>query len=103
MKQAWTPGDDCVLLHVKLTPGANKNGFDSIEEASEGFVAKARVTAAPEKGKANAALIKLTAESLGVAKTSVTLVSGETARRKNLRIEGDPEVLSQKIHALFAR
>jgi len=52
---------------------------------------KARVSAVAEKGKANKALIALVAKSLGVAKSSVSLTSGETSRKKILRIDGDPE------------
>jgi len=44
------------------------------------------VTEVPEKGKANAALIKLLAKKLGIAKTSITLVSGDTSRNKVLSL-----------------
>ncbi|MGB4058546.1 MAG: DUF167 domain-containing protein [Alphaproteobacteria bacterium] len=49
---------------------------------------KASVTAAPDKGKANKALIELLAEYLGVAKSTITIVRGETDRLKTLEIEG---------------
>ncbi|MBB3658830.1 uncharacterized protein (TIGR00251 family) [Rhizobium sp. BK650] len=63
---------------------------------------KVRVTAVPEKGKANTALIALISKSLGVAKSSVDLVSGDTSRKKILRIDGDPEDLTKKLEALVA-
>ena len=44
------------------------------------------VTAAPEKGKANRAIIELLSRSLGVAKSSIELVSGETSPEKRLLI-----------------
>ena len=41
------------------------------------------VTAAPEKGKANKAIIAVLAEALSLAKSEIELISGETSRRKN--------------------
>ncbi|MBB4168327.1 hypothetical protein FHX09_002166 [Rhizobium sp. BK538] len=61
---------------------------------------KVRVTAVPEKGKANKALVALVAKSLGVAKSSVRIASGDTSRKKILRIDGDPEDLIRKSSAL---
>ncbi|MGO7594406.1 DUF167 family protein, partial [Rhizobium leguminosarum] len=49
------------------------------------------------KGKANKALILLIAKSLRIPKSSVSLVSGETARKKILRIDGDPADLVKKL------
>lgn len=53
-----------------------------------------RVKAVPDKGKANAAAIALLSKTLGVAKSSITLVSGDTARLKTLHIAGDPASLA---------
>lgn len=52
---------------------------------------KARVSAAPEGGKANKALIVLLAKKFGLSKSAISLLSGETARKKILRIDADPE------------
>ena len=48
---------------------------------------KVKVAAAPEKGKANRALCEFVAERLGVAKSRVRVVSGETSHLKRLHIE----------------
>ena len=48
-----------------------------------------RVTAAPDGGKANKAVCKAVASSLGVPKTAVEVVSGHTARRKQLSISAN--------------
>ncbi len=61
---------------------------------------RVRVTAVPDKGKANAAVMGLLAKTLGVPKSAVTLVSGETARLKTIAIEGDPAALAARIEAL---
>lgn len=60
----------------------------------DGEALKIAVTAPPDKGKANAAVVALLAKTFGVAKSSVTVVAGETDRRKVLRIAGEPAALS---------
>lgn len=48
---------------------------------------KVKVAAAPEKGKANRALCEFLAEKLGVAKSKVHIVSGETSQLKRIRVD----------------
>ena len=60
------------------------------DEAGRTYL-KARVSAAPTEGQANAALIKLIAKRLGVAKSAVSIVSGESARLKTLEVQGMDE------------
>ena len=55
----------------------------------------------PEDGKANKALIALLAKRLKIAKSAISIVSGETARKKILRIVGDPEDVIGKIESLL--
>ncbi|MBB4479421.1 DUF167 domain-containing protein [Rhizobium etli] len=101
MSPPWRLFADHLRLTVRLTPNGGRDAFDGIETDSQGETyLKARVTAVPEKGKANKALIAHVSKSLGVAKSSVSLVSGETARKKILRIEGDPEDLAKKLETL---
>ena len=47
-----------------------------------------KVTAQPVDSAANAAVIELLAETLGVPKRAVTIVRGETSRLKRVRVEG---------------
>jgi uncharacterized protein (TIGR00251 family) len=55
-----------------------------------------RVAAPPVDGKANAAVVKLLAKTLGVPRSSVTIVSGELSRDKVVRVEGvAPDALAQ--------
>jgi len=49
---------------------------------------KIKVRAAPENGRANAAVVEVLAGALGVAQKSVTIESGETSRNKRVRIHG---------------
>ncbi|MBX4926809.1 uncharacterized protein (TIGR00251 family) [Rhizobium binae] len=102
MSPPWKLFADHLRLTVRLTPNGGRDAFDGIETDSEGETyLKARVTAVPEKGKANRALIALISKSVGIAKSSFSLVSGETARKKILRIEGDPEGLARKLEAFL--
>lgn len=48
-----------------------------------------RVTAAPDGGKANKAVCKVVAASIGVPKTAVSVVRGQTSRHKQLSIAAD--------------
>ena len=58
---------------------------------------KAAVRAAPEKGKANAALCKLLGEGLGLPKSAFEVISGHTSRQKAVRFVGDGALLEEKL------
>lgn len=92
---------DHLRLSVRLTPNGGRDAIDGIDTDADGnaFV-KARVSAVPEDGKANKALIALLSKTLRVPKSAINLLSGETARKKILRIDGDPEDLKAKLEAL---
>ena len=83
---------------VRLTP---KGGRDAVEGwlagASGKPMLKARVSAPPEDGKANTALIGLIAETLSVARSKVKIVSGASARIKTIEIEGDGPLLAARL------
>lgn len=80
-------------VHVKLAPKAASDRIQGIHPTAEGAVLKVAVTAAPEKGKANARLIRLLADAFDVAKSDVRILRGETERTKVLFVAGDPDVL----------
>lgn len=70
---------------------AVKVASKSSEDVVQGWVGdalKVRVRAAPERGKANAAVVKLLARSLGVSGSSLRIVSGPTSPRKVVEIDG---------------
>jgi uncharacterized protein (TIGR00251 family) len=71
-----------VEIAVRVSPRAAR---DSVE-LEEGRLA-IRVTAAPVKGKANAAVLKLLARALGVPKSRLTLIRGQTGRDKLFRLD----------------
>jgi uncharacterized protein len=69
---------------VKVHPRARKNAI-----AGElGDALKLSLTAPPVEGKANDACVKFLAEILGVARSSVSIVAGETSRQKVIRVSG---------------
>jgi len=77
---------------VRLTPNGGRDAIEGVDrDANENAHLKARVSAAPEGGKANKALIVLLAKKFGLPKSAISLLSGETARKKILRIDADPE------------
>lgn len=97
-----TPVADGVRVAVRLTPKASRNAVQGIaEEADGGQVLKIAVTAVPEDGKANAALIKLLSKAWKVPKTSISVVAGATDRRKTLLVTGHPgdllSILEEKL------
>ena len=63
-------------------------------------VLRLRVSAVPDKGKANAAVVALLAKALDVPKSSVSVTSGETARLKTLAIMGDGVALAALLDRL---
>ena len=71
-------------LRVKVIPKSSRTELAGI--LPDGTW-KVKVAAAPEKGKANRALCEFIAEKLGVAKTRVRIITGETSHNKRIRIE----------------
>ena len=68
----------------------------------DGPALKIAVAAPPEDGKANAAVCKLLAKFLGTAKSNLTVVSGATARLKQIEIAGDGVALAAVLDAWAA-
>ena len=75
------PGMD---IRVKVSPKSSKTELTGY--LPDGTW-KVKVAAAPEKGKANRALCEFLAEKLGVAKSRVRIVSGETSHLKRIHVD----------------
>ena len=71
-------------LRLRVSPGARSNAI--VGRHGESW--KVRVTAAPEGGKANDAVLRLLAERLELPGQSVTLVSGPANRDKIVELSG---------------
>jgi uncharacterized protein len=93
---------DHLRLAVRLTPNGGRDALEGTEIGADGeAMLKARVTAVPEKGKANKALVALLAKSLKIPKSSISVMSGDTSRKKILRIDGDTEDVMEKLETLL--
>ena len=85
-----------LLLDVKATPKAAREEVAGIRNGA----LMVKVTAAPEKGKANSAVISLLSKAIGVPKSAFELVSGETDRNKVLRLASHAEVIQTWVRGL---
>lgn len=91
-----TPHPEGVLLAVRAQPGARKNAVGG----EHGGALKVAVTAPPEDGRANAAIVELLRDWLGLRRSEVELASGLTNRNKQVLIRGrSPEELAALLAA----
>ena len=82
---------ELIRVRIRLTPGSRKEGFGGLYTDNDGQQwLKASVRAVPEDGKANDALTRLLARTLGVAKGSIVHVSGHTSRMKIFELPKTP-------------
>ena len=92
------PTAEGVRVAVRLTPRASRNAVAGLAPAADGSVAlKVEVTAPPEDGKANAALIRLLAEEWDVARSAIDVAVCATSRTKSLAVRGDPAALAERV------
>lgn len=77
-----TETDDGSYLNVVVSPGSRRNRLVAVY----GGAIKIAVTAPPERGKANAAVVSLLAEHLAVPQSSLQVTTGSTGRRKRILI-----------------
>ncbi len=75
---------DGVILPIQAQPKARQNAVVGIHNGH----LKVAVTLAPEKGKANAAILKVLAAVLGIRRSQLKIVSGKRSIRKNCLITG---------------
>jgi uncharacterized protein (TIGR00251 family) len=78
------PHPSGVVIRVKARPGARRNGFAGIHADA----LRVDVTAEPEKGKANDAIITLLAEAFNVAKSQIELISSPANPQKRFLLGG---------------
>lgn len=81
---AIQPHPDGATLAVRAQPGARKNAI----LGEQGGALKVAVTAPPEDGRANDALVEHLKDWLGVKRSQVELVSGRTNRNKVFLVRG---------------
>ncbi len=90
----FIPAKDGLRFTVKLTPKGRANALCGTMPAPDGGdILKACVTAAPEDGKANEALIRILAETWNLPRTDFSIASGATSRLKGILITGNTDIL----------
>ena len=89
---------DGVEMGVQVSPGASRSRVMG-EHAGR---LKVSVSAAPERGKANEAVVELVAKSLGVKRGQVSVVGGLTSKQKTVRVKGlTPEELAGRLREVL--
>ena len=81
-----------VTVDLRVQPRARRAAL-----AAAGGALKAQVTAPPEDGKANQAVIALLAAEWRLPKSSFDVIKGQAARAKTVRVAGEPEAIVAKV------
>jgi uncharacterized protein (TIGR00251 family) len=81
-----------IVFTVKVVPGSSKTAVAGLL----GSTLKIKVSAPPEKGKANESLVNFLAERLGVRPRNIEIIAGTSNPVKQIRVEGiTPDRLTQ--------
>jgi len=89
---------DGLRLAIRATPKASSDRIIGVIDDGHGRCAlKVAVTAAPEDGRANAAVVRLLARELGLKPRDFAIVQGETKRSKVVALTGDPNSLADLV------
>ena len=90
----WLLADgDGVTLRLHIQPGAKKTEIVGMH----GEALKIRLAAPPVDGKANACLLAFLAARLGVARSAVSLLSGDASRAKRVHVSGVTEAAAKNL------
>lgn len=88
-------------LIVHLTPKASHTKIEgwAVDEKGQKIL-RVKVSAVPEDGKANEALIKLLSKTLHIPQSRISLMRGMTSRIKQLEIEGEVGDVENKLNKI---
>ena len=87
--------DGGVVFVAKIVPGGSRTGVCGLLNG----MLKIKISAAPEKGKANRALVGFLAKKLGVKKKAVSIISGQSNPVKQVQVLGiSTETLLKKLN-----
>jgi len=87
LSAALSPSKEGCALQVEVVPGSRESRFPAGYNRWRSRI-EAKVRAPPEKGEANAELVSLVADALGIAASRVRVGAGATSRRKTILVEG---------------
>jgi uncharacterized protein len=86
-------------LRLRVSPGAGRTAL----VGRHGDAWKVRVTEAPERGRANEAVLRLLADTLALPRAALTLVSGHGGREKVVELTGiGPALIERRLAAASA-
>lgn len=91
---------DGVLVTIKVTPRARREG---IEPPGADAALRVKVTAAPEDGKANAAVLALLARHWRLPKSALEIAAGGGGRLKRVLVRGNTQALLRQLKAADPR
>jgi uncharacterized protein len=86
MRPGWTclrPAGQACVLDISVSPNAKRTAADGLHDGA----LRVRLGAPPVDGKANTQLLGWLADELGCPKRSITLLRGDTSRRKQVQID----------------
>lgn len=94
-----TPHPLGVVLPVRAQPGAKRNALRGEHDGA----LKVSVTQAPEKGKANKAIVETLAKALGLKRSQIELLTGQTDGRKSFLVRDTSiDELRQRVEGALA-
>jgi hypothetical protein len=96
----WRIAGGAVRVAVKVQPRARRPGLHGTVPDTDGDRLAIAVREPPEDGRANRAVCDALAEAIGVAPSTVEVTAGASARRKTLRVLGDPDAIAARLAAL---
>ena len=91
-----TPVAGGTRMRLRVKPGARKNAIVGVH----GGALKLAVAAAPEKGRANRAVVLLLADAFGLPSPAVTITAGDTSQDKVAEIALDPAAIRVIVDAI---
>jgi len=86
-------------LAIRITPNASR---DEVVGRTDDGAFRVKVQSPPVEGAANRRLIRFLADRLGVPKSRIRIVSGDTSRTKQLEIEGDEQDIIRRMEERLA-
>jgi uncharacterized protein YggU (UPF0235/DUF167 family) len=89
-----TSGQNAAVFYVKAVPASSKTCFAGVQNG----MLRVKLAAAPEKGKANQALVEFLSEKTGIKKKFIRITAGLTSKVKQITIEQETaESLTEKL------
>jgi uncharacterized protein len=86
------------IVTIRVTPRSAKPGIGGWRAGADGREElEVRVAEAPADGAANDAVVKLLAKALGISRSEVTIVAGQTSRHKRVALPFDGEDVRRRL------